>query len=167
MKKVLILAVFYGFMVCYELRHPDTRKGPIVGSLTTAQTVYVDEPDHKLLTDADLNAMFDALNVQYFGGKLPKIAVTFAPMNSLLEAYYNNSSAIFISTRERDQYNPLDCRNVLLHEMAHHYVRTVYPNSEENGNFKFGHGQLWKAEMRHLASLGAFDNKLWTPYDLP
>ena len=115
--------------------------------------------------------MFDALSIQYFGKKLPKIPVHFDRIaNETIGAFYsceNKSITISNSDFAGYQRDPQECRATMLHEMAHYYVELNFPNSQEALPFSYGHGEHWKAEMRHLAALGAFDSKLWSLLDLP
>lgn len=183
-RSVLMLAltgaawIFVGTSIWREYRreHPPAAAGATTaesspfgitsGGMTVTQVSYVNPA-----TDADLGAMFKTFNREYFGGELPAIPVAFKDRKGLAGFYQPSRLAEEIgivpkavpTTLLHEEGFDADglYRRVLLHEMAHAYVAHHFGDTVEN------HGAKWKAEMRHLAGLGALDELLWTKADAP
>lgn len=117
-------------------------------------------------TQSDAVLMFHNLNIAYFDGKLPAIPIAFDDSDENSGAYYAPvSPRISLQSYLKEEPYADTLQDVLLHEMAHEFVDVNFPHSPEM--MSAGHGIHWKAEMRHLAAIGAFDDKLWTKLEKP
>lgn len=134
--------------------------------VTVGNVGWSTEQPKPLVTDADLQKMFVELDAQYFGGKLPKIPVSFEPLAGNVGGIYSRSD-VAIAISKSESYSPSVCRDTLLHEMAHFYVELNFPGSPETKFSSYGHGEHWRAEMRRLAAQGAFDDRLFSGDDKP
>lgn len=128
------------------------------GTTTYTSTTEVKRKETPLLQDSDLASRFAQNNRKYFNNKLPiETKIQFHKIDQNIWQYggviqgYQEGSNLFISEELKDSPSSVD--TALLHEMAHESVWLVYPLE--------GHGPHWKQEMRRLAYLGGFDNKLW------
>ena len=95
---------------------------------------------------------FDELNEKFWNGRLKKIPVYVTPMDDTYGLYYHPSA----SCEDTEQEIYLDSgmshyqkRNILLHEMAHHYVFETYGDT-----FYHVHCKPWKDEMKRLGFRG-------------
>ena len=112
--------------------------------------------------------LFNAYNKKYFDGKLPNVVVGLAPLLKIEAIEEKGTSRprkktvgaygfAGISQKDGSFYIVLDkgmsvfhsgfAKITLLHEMCHFEI-----------GLDKGHGKLFKAQIRRLASLGAFDN---------
>lgn len=153
----------------YKKSHAQQPTGTDAGNsqfVTVGSVGWNAEPPKPLVTDADLQKMFVELDAQYFGGKLPKIPVSFEPLVGNVGGTYSRSE-VAIAVSKNESYIPSTCRDTLLHEMAHFYVELNFPGSPETKVSSYGHGEHWRAEMRRLAAQGAFDDRLFSGDDKP
>ena len=95
---------------------------------------------------------FDELNKKYWGGKLKKIPVFVSHLGcSWGEYFHPTASSPYV---EQEIYLASDMTtyqrtNILLHEMAHHYVFENYGD-----DFYHHHPKIWKDEMKRLGFKG-------------
>jgi hypothetical protein len=169
----IALTFFVGaqFLLFWQNHHKSPKTSALTG-LTAGTTTIVDSgvlvssQPKPLLTNADLQKMYDEMDARYFDGQLPKIPISFEPTTSNLLGFYSRKKVVIVVT-DRDEYDVSDCRDTLLHEMAHYYVELEFPGSPETELSSYGHGVHWKAEMRHLAAMGALDYKLFNDEERP
>lgn len=107
-------------------------------------------------TNADLQACYDQINQELFGGELPRIPVTWNPKlrRALGKAYYTstglgkkrgtraNCSASKIELRPKHEWTDRFLRKVLTHEMCHIWAFTEYG--------EVGHGSMFWKKMREV-----------------
>ncbi len=95
---------------------------------------------------------FDELNDKYWNGELKKIPVFMSYMEDAWGAYFHpsasathNEQEIYLST----DMTTYERTNVLLHEMAHHYVFETHGD-----DFYHHHPKVWKEEMKRIGFKG-------------
>lgn len=98
------------------------------------------------------NNKFDQLNEKYWGGDLKKIPVTVMALDNSWGEYSHPSSSF--PHVEQEIYLDRDMTtyqrtNILLHEMAHHYVFEAHGD-----DFYHHHPKIWKDEMKRIGFKG-------------
>lgn len=104
-----------------------------------------------IITNEDIKIRFDEYNKKYFGGVLPKCkchsrrdkrssfgTYTYTRKNGKIEGH------IWIA-RDVD-WSEEDLREVIVHEMIHHYVRTI----EGHKGGLFGHNWRFRRQCRRI-----------------
>lgn len=100
----------------------------------------------------DLDALYDEYNAKYFDGGLAKIPVVWGRVGKGNAAeFHPDKMQIVIHLLLRRYGLETYTKMLLLHEMTH--VKLRHRRIKD-------HGKVWVAEMRRLASVGAFDG-LW------
>lgn len=108
---------------------------------------------------------FNRTNKKYFEGSLPNILVLTAPLLKLkdepaprgkiwvdsgmyaITGYDLEGKEVMILDRGTAVFHPILTRQSILHEQIHWYL----------GLEVKGHGKVFKAQIRRIAALGAFD----------
>lgn len=98
------------------------------------------------------NNKFDELNEKHWDGKLKKIPVTVMYLADTWGEYSHPSSSY--PNTEQEIYLSSDMTtyqrtNILLHEMAHHFVFEEYGD-----DFYHDHPKVWKQEMKRIGFKG-------------
>jgi predicted SprT family Zn-dependent metalloprotease len=95
---------------------------------------------------------FDELNQKHWGGELKKIPVFVSQLDDVWGLYFHpsasaphNEQEIYLDT----EMTTYERTNVLLHEMAHHYIFETYGD-----DFYHHHHKLWKEEMKRVGFKG-------------
>ena len=104
------------------------------------------------LTDEQCQRLFDAYNVRFFAGRLPRYRI-------LRTDKYGRGEHGLCRKKQREIHlgtglKGAKLKEVLLHEMAHAATRGT-------------HGKPWLAEMLRLAKMGAPTRKDWESYRDP
>lgn len=111
---------------------------------------------------------FERTNRLFFEGTIPPMKVLTAPLlkitqltqkqleegrkwvdagNYAITGYDEKDEPVMILDRGTCIYHPVLAKQSVLHEEIHWYL-----------NLKHGHGKLFKAQIRRIAAMGAFDN---------
>ena len=104
-----------------------------------------------------LNRLYEECNQLYFNGKLPYCRCTYTNMDSYGD-YINYKSKNGIQTTlirisNKVEWNDISLRQILVHEMIHHYVVSV-DNCRGIDGFGwyglFGHGWHFRRQIRRI-----------------
>lgn len=107
----------------------------------------------KLWTAVNLDVWFAEYNTKYFKNKLTTTAVMWTTLlddDTLAKCFKVSDYYFLILLNSKEVVTERQIRFTLLHEQCH------VANWDEDDD----HGPKWKASMRWLASIGAFDD-LW------
>lgn len=100
--------------------------------------------------------LFSQWNRKYFEGRLPPTLVGIAPLLSIknleegaygYQGWLDNGSPYIVIDKGISEFHVVLAYQTLLHEQIHLFLPPA----------KKGHGKFFKAEIRRIASLGAFD----------
>lgn len=174
LKRIAIILAFLGF-VFYSIWHDSVRQpagnteGTAGGSSTVqspaeAKESQIVKQDSGEPGDPQLVRDYQKVNVEYLGGKLPRIPVIWEPrlqeVGPLVAKGYT-LEGLASSDPELILLNPInkgkrdELRRVLCHEMVHVYLFTI-------GDMKTHHGPAFQAELHNLLLAGAFKGILAT-----
>ena len=98
-------------------------------------------------TKEDLQRRFKEYNEQYFDNVLPKCNVTTTPDKGINGIYFmtsQNKATIYISRFA--YWTDTSLKLVLIHEMCHHYVYTIY----KKRTYLFPHGRTFNKVCKML-----------------
>jgi hypothetical protein len=134
---------------------------PEVTTPAKAKEHEIIEQDVGKLGDLELGSNYQEVNVQYYGGKLPKIPVLWEPRLEEvgpLQAeglvvhglWARSGDNVFILVNPEARANPSELKRVLCHEIVHEYLFTL-------GDINTNHGHAFKNELHRLAEAGAFE----------
>lgn len=118
-----------------------------------------------------LNRLYEECNQLYFNGKLPYCRCTYTNMESYGD-YMNYKSKNGIQTTlirisNKVEWNDISLRQILVHEMIHHYVYTIdgfkggWDGFCLRGVFK--HGTRFQRVAKRIKKETGFKVPIWMP----